>query len=296
MNIPSYISYQVASGDTLSKIANKFGTNYQELARINRIPNPNIINVGQIIKVPKPNSNTNTNSYPTFNNNNTNTINIQVKNTNILDALKISPWSSKAKPLALAFHLILDNKYSIECAIGLMANLVAEGNYGIVEYSFSKNHSYNFYLPSGGVKCKTIKDIEYVRDWPITNIKTSNSKLKSGSCGFGSVQWSFGRRVNFAKMCLSIMKNDSDVNDENWAIAEATFITQELKNEYYSKVEKAALKAGGSVADWAEAFTDKYELPSGSDRDMSGTGSACIERRKIAGEIYIYLKMKKILN
>ena len=177
-----------------------------------------------------------------------------------------------------------------------MANLVAEGNYGIVEYSFSKKHSYNFYLPSGGVKCKTIKDIEYVRDWPTTNDNTCNSKLKRGSCGFGSVQWSFGRRVNFANMCLSIMKNDSDVNDENWAIAEATFITQELKNGYYSRVESAALKAGGSVADWAEAFADKYEIPSGSDRNMSGTGPACIKRRKNAVEIYNYLKSKNVLN
>ena len=301
-NQSEYISYKIVSGDTLSKIANRFGTNYQELARINGISNPNIINVGQIIKVPKPNSyintntNNNSNSSSNFNNTNPKTINIQVKNTDVLDALRLSPWYPKAKSLSVAFYVILDNKYSVECAIGLMANLVAEGNYGIVEYSFSKNHSYNFYLPSGGVKCKTIKDIEYVRDWPTTNDNTSNSKLKRGSCGFGSVQWSFGRRVNFANMCLSIMKNDSDVNDENWAIAEATFITQELKNGYYSRVESAALKAGGSVADWAEAFADKYEIPSGSDRNMSGTGPACIKRRKNAVEIYNYLKSKNVLN
>ena len=48
-NQSEYIYYKVVSGDTLSKIANRFGTNYQELARINGIPNPNIINVGQII-------------------------------------------------------------------------------------------------------------------------------------------------------------------------------------------------------------------------------------------------------
>ena len=92
------------------------------------------------------------------------------------------------------------------------------------------------------------------------------------------------------------MKNDSDVNYENWAIAEATFITQELKNGYYSRVESAALKAGGSVADWAEAFTDKYEIPSGCDKNMSGTGAACIKRRKNAEEIYNYLKSKNVLT
>ena len=82
-----------------------------------------------------------------------------------------------------------------------MANLVAEGNYGIVEYSFSKSHNFGFYLPSGGVKCKTIADINYVKNWTTSNEGSGNSKLKKGSCGFGSVQWSFERRVNFANIC-----------------------------------------------------------------------------------------------
>lgn len=43
--------YVVQAGDTLSQIARKYGTTYQELARINGIPNPNIINVGQQIRV-----------------------------------------------------------------------------------------------------------------------------------------------------------------------------------------------------------------------------------------------------
>ena len=295
-------SYKVVSGDTLTKIAQKFNTTYQELARINGITNPNLIRVGQIIKVPKTNSNNiHSSSVPnsqSSSNHNTssNTITIKVKDTNVLEALKTSPWSSKADSLAVAFYVIMDCGYSVECAIGLMANLVAEGNYGIVEYSFSKSHGYNFYLPSGGYKCKTIKDIEYVRDWPITNDNSSKSKLQRGSCGFGSVQWSFGRRVNFANVCLQIMKNDSDVNDKNWAIAEATFITQELKNSYYNAVEKAAKNAGGSVADWAEAFTDKYEKPSGADYNMSGTGSACKTRRNYAIQIYNYLKEKNVIS
>ena len=176
-----------------------------------------------------------------------------------------------------------------------MANLFAEGNFGIVEYSFSKNHSYGFYLPSGGVKCKTIADIEYVKNWTTLNDNSSKSKLKKCSCGFGSVQWSFERRVNFANLCLSIMKNDSDVNDENWIIAEATFITQELK-VYYKTIEKAALNAGGSIEDWAEAFTDKYERPSGADLKMTGTGTACKARRKYARDIYEYLKNKNAFD
>lgn len=44
--------YVVVSGDTLSKIANKYGTTYQMLAQYNNILNPNVIYVGQKIKIP----------------------------------------------------------------------------------------------------------------------------------------------------------------------------------------------------------------------------------------------------
>jgi len=44
-------TYIVKSGDTLSGIANKFGTNYQHLAQINGIVDPNKIYVGQILKI-----------------------------------------------------------------------------------------------------------------------------------------------------------------------------------------------------------------------------------------------------
>lgn len=44
--------YIVKKGDTLSGIANKYGTTYQELAKYNNISNPNVISVGQVIKIP----------------------------------------------------------------------------------------------------------------------------------------------------------------------------------------------------------------------------------------------------
>ncbi|MCM1382792.1 MAG: LysM peptidoglycan-binding domain-containing protein, partial [Muribaculaceae bacterium] len=50
------IVYTVVSGDTLSKIASKYGTTYQKLAEYNGIANPNIIRVGQQVKIPNGNS------------------------------------------------------------------------------------------------------------------------------------------------------------------------------------------------------------------------------------------------
>lgn len=44
--------YVVKSGDTLSGIAAKYGTTYKALADYNNISNPNLINVGQKIKIP----------------------------------------------------------------------------------------------------------------------------------------------------------------------------------------------------------------------------------------------------
>lgn len=45
------ITYTVKSGDTLSGIAKKFNTTYQEIARKNGIKNPNKIFVGQVLKI-----------------------------------------------------------------------------------------------------------------------------------------------------------------------------------------------------------------------------------------------------
>lgn len=48
---PQPVYYTVKSGDTLSGIASKYGTSYQHLASINGIKNPNLIYVGQKIRV-----------------------------------------------------------------------------------------------------------------------------------------------------------------------------------------------------------------------------------------------------
>ena len=47
-----YMDYKIKSGDTLSEIAQAYGTTYQKLAEINGIENPNLIIAGTTIKVP----------------------------------------------------------------------------------------------------------------------------------------------------------------------------------------------------------------------------------------------------
>ena len=48
---PATSTYTVQSGDTLSSIASKFGTSHQTLASLNGIANPNLIYVGQTLRV-----------------------------------------------------------------------------------------------------------------------------------------------------------------------------------------------------------------------------------------------------
>lgn len=50
---PKYktVTYKVKKGDTLSGIASKYGTTYQEIAKQNGIANPNLIYVGQKLKI-----------------------------------------------------------------------------------------------------------------------------------------------------------------------------------------------------------------------------------------------------
>lgn len=45
-------SYKVKSGDTLSTIAQKYGTTVEKLASINHIKNVNVIHVGQVLNLP----------------------------------------------------------------------------------------------------------------------------------------------------------------------------------------------------------------------------------------------------
>lgn len=58
--------YTVKSGDTLSGIAAKYGTTYQKLAAYNGISNPNIINVGQKIKIPGTGATASKSQYVTY--------------------------------------------------------------------------------------------------------------------------------------------------------------------------------------------------------------------------------------
>ena len=49
-----FTEYAVQQGDTLSTIAQRFGTTADELTRINGLTNPNTLDIGQKLKIPTP--------------------------------------------------------------------------------------------------------------------------------------------------------------------------------------------------------------------------------------------------
>lgn len=51
---PSAKYYVVASGDTLSMIAQRFGIDAVELARVNKLDDPDTLSIGQRLVVPAP--------------------------------------------------------------------------------------------------------------------------------------------------------------------------------------------------------------------------------------------------
>ena len=68
----NYINYIVKSGDTLGQIASKYSTTVNIIASLNNISNPNLIHVGQVLKIPTTtttNTNTPTITAPTPSNN-----------------------------------------------------------------------------------------------------------------------------------------------------------------------------------------------------------------------------------
>lgn len=58
----STVTYTVKKGDTLSAIAKKYNTTYQKIASDNGIKNPNLIRIGQVLKINTNQKNTSTSS------------------------------------------------------------------------------------------------------------------------------------------------------------------------------------------------------------------------------------------
>lgn len=186
--------------------------------------------------------------------------------------------------------------FSDEFIIGLLANMEHEGTPGKVEGAFANCGQYGFRMPSGKNIIQDKADIDYLLSWTIVDDEYIAGCVRKGSCGVSSLQWSFGRRITWLKILEDVLEEEgkTSCNISDFYKANMKMFLKELtptKSEtcYYNLVVKAAEKNGGDVESYAEAICDYYVAPGGADLDMSGTGSACKERRESAariGEIY----------
>lgn len=174
-------------------------------------------------------------------------------NEEVYQKLLNSDYKGKAMALAMAYTQ-LEPLYGENFAFGVMGNIFAEGDFGVVEYTFSQKHPYGFSLPSGGTSVTSEADIDYLIAWDST---TDSGSPKKGSCGLGIIQWSWGRRVAVATKYKSIVTDYSDVNQ--FAAAEISFMADEFAGEYKNVADECS---GQSAYDCARYVCLDYEKPS----------------------------------
>ena len=236
-----------------------------------------------------------------------------VRNDNVYDILRQhSEYAGKEEVLAYAYNLGKDVLGSKEAAIGLMANILAEGRPGIVEGSFTKGGVYpsevrtdlgiedewtpnqailgtdrTFRLPSGGNTVKSDADLDYLIAWPSKGYKKNQpllvgTNIKANSCGLGSIQWSFGRRIQIANIYKSYEPASERYTETALRLGDLSMIVTELSGDYYGTQVRKALK-GTTAADWAEAIVRKYEA-------CNNIETAVNTRRSTANALTSYLQ------
>ena len=149
--------YTVKKGDTLSGIAAKYGTTYQKIAEYNGIANPNIISVGQKIRIPGSNS--------------------AKASSGASAPAKIAAQTTTADPKAIWDFLIgkIGNPFG---AAGLMGNLYAES-------ALVPNNLQNSYEKSLGYTDKAYTDAVDAGTY---------TKFSGDAAGYGLAQWTYHTR------------------------------------------------------------------------------------------------------
>ena len=127
--------YEVQKGDTLSGIAARFGTTYQVLAAYNGIANPNVISIGQKIRLPASASrtgSTNTGTKPATGNGGST---MGYTNSSLVSYTKISP--NRNSPRNHAIDTITIHCVVGQCSVETLGNIFAptsrqaSSNYGV---------------------------------------------------------------------------------------------------------------------------------------------------------------------
>lgn len=105
---PTSTTYLIKSGDTLSQIANKYGTTVSALASLNGISNPNLIYAGNTLKIPTGQSTITPASAPT----NAGVMSEGITSVNVPNTSYSTPGISSATAATLAYQTMLDQLFA----------------------------------------------------------------------------------------------------------------------------------------------------------------------------------------
>ena len=152
--------------------------------------------------------------------------------------------------------------YSDNFIDGLVANICGEGKTGQVQFTFSREHQYGFYLPSGGDIIQTRADIDYLMAWTTSDEETEEGLDKKGSCGVSQIQWSYGRRIKWLNILKDVIGDRDTVTKDDLLLADTKMFIRELdpSGKFWENVQ-SYLPENPTSADYAEAICRGYVKP-----------------------------------
>ncbi len=162
--------------------------------------------------------------------------------------------ADKAAAMALAYHVI-EPLYGSNFAVGVMANVQAEGNNGQIEYKNSKA-----YWRKASPAVIAIAGTTLRQNGP-EKVQTLLTGIPAGTegIGVGMIQWSGGRRVQLLNLYNSSgLGNDGDFSLTDCMQVEISMMVAEFKGSYSSV---PSTSAGKNPAECARNVCLHYEIP-----------------------------------
>lgn len=199
--------------------------------------------------------------------------NVAAGDKDVEQIMAAAGYTAKAHALSVVYASCKEAGYSREFAIGMMANIVAEGNTGQLEYKNSYSYwnlaTSNMLKYQGKVVTTDYYSVEQCRK--IYMIWRTECPDVSGF-GVGAVQWSSpGKRNGILDLYLTATTYTVD----ELATLEAKYMLQELAGSYKGVVTACAGKTPGECA---SIICKKYEIPGNAN-------AKAVQRASIAENI-----------
>lgn len=180
--------------------------------------------------------------------------------------------------------ILLKEGYDSRFIAGVLANILAEGTFGLFESSayisnpsaepaylkhVDKYYNYRTEFSGKNIMQVGVEKTKNLIDALVNEDRNNDGKLdrQIGSFGFGSVQWTWGRTLGVIDCYIEVCGLKSFPTQEQCQKAEGLFIVKELNGDYYNK---------RVYQKWKSQYSNSNELDA-----VYGAGSiVCLEYEK----------------